>query len=345
MPVEYHSTVECIEGHNAGMPVKVVFLPYVPGDNMLEKKKYCSENLDHIRKMLTYEPRAGSNAYGVVVTAPPSPDAHFGVIYFDPSGWHDMCGHATMFLGSLSVQRKLISVEKTEHIEIRIDTPAGRVTAVVHMKDEDVIDHVSLINVPSFVLSEFDIKLEKYGKINVPIVFGGDFYAMVDLDEIGVKYTRMNLPEIQNISKEIIAKLNNEKIVHPTNSAIKGLYGVRHQSVVNEADRKFYGVLFFGNKNRLSLDRSPSGTSSSAHLAYLYFIRKHIGLGEKVEFLSSIDTEFIGVAKEETSVGKYNAIIPEISTVDKGCFITGFSTYVIDKLDPLKEGFKPLEPL
>ena len=34
------SSVECIEGHNAGMPVKVVFLPYVKGETMLQKKSY-----------------------------------------------------------------------------------------------------------------------------------------------------------------------------------------------------------------------------------------------------------------------------------------------------------------
>ena len=105
MPAVFRNSVECIEGRNAGMPVKVVFLPYVQEETMLQKKSYCKTNLDYIRKMLTYEPRSGSNAYGVVVTNPPSKDAQFGAIYFDPSGWHDMCGHATMFLGSLLVQR------------------------------------------------------------------------------------------------------------------------------------------------------------------------------------------------------------------------------------------------
>ena len=112
MPVEFKESVECIEGHNAGMPVKVVFLPFVQGKTMQEKKSYCEKNLDHIRKMLTYEPRSGSNSYGVVVTKPADVSAHFGAIYFDPSGWHDMCGHETMFIGSMAVQRKMITASK-----------------------------------------------------------------------------------------------------------------------------------------------------------------------------------------------------------------------------------------
>lgn len=345
MSAEYGNTVECIEGHNAGMPVKVVFLPHVPGETMLEKKEYCKRNLDYIRKMLTYEPRAGSNSYGVVVTNPPSRDAHFGAIYFDPSGWHDMCGHASLFLGSLSIQRNLIDADKRDTVDVRIDTPAGRVTVIVHLKEDGRVDHVSLVNVPSFLLSNYKVSLKNYGEIDVPVVFGGDFYAMVDLDAIGISYSKSRLPEIHDISTEILSKLDGEKIFHPLNKDLNGLYGVRFQSVPKDEVRKMYGILFFGNSHRVSLDRSPSGTSSSAHLAYLYFFRKQIKLGENVEFLSSIDTKFIGVAKEEISVGEYKAIVPEISTVDKGCFITGFSTYVVDLNDPLKEGFEPVEPL
>lgn len=344
MQSAFSNSVECIEGHNAGMPVKVVFLPHIPGKTMLEKKEYCASNLDHIRKLLTYEPRSGSNSYGVVVTSPSQKDAHFGAIYFDPSGWHDMCGHATMFLASMSVQRNLIMIDGKKSVEVFIDTPAGRVSVTVHLKENGEVDHVSLTNVPSFVHSAFTIKLKNFGEINIPVVFGGDFYAMVDLDAFNISYSREALPEIHDISTEILSKLKDKELTHPIEKDLKGIYGVRYQSTLSQEPRRMYGVLFFGTPSRVSLDRSPSGTSSSAHLAYLYYIRKQLKLGEKVEFLSSIGTKFIGVAKEETQVGNYKAIVPEISTVDKACFITGFSTYVVDELDPLEEGYKPVEP-
>ena len=46
---------------------------------------------------------------------------------------------------------------------------------------------------------------------------------------------------------------------------------------------------------------------------------------------------FKGVIKEETTVGPYKAVIPQITG---SAYITGISTYVIDPDDPLKYGFK-----
>lgn len=345
MASSFNKVVECIEGHNAGMPVKVVFMPHVPGTDMVEKRDYCSANLDHIRKMLTYEPRSGSNSYGVVVTDAVSKDAQFGAVYFDASGWHDMCGHATIFLSSLAVQRKLVDTKGKESVEIAIDTPAGVVTATVYTNENEEVDHVSLENVPSFKLNDFTIELNEYGKIPVPVVFGGNFYAIVDMEKLGIDYSRDSLKELVDIAKEIIEKIDHERIEHPLIPGIKGLYGVRFHSYENKKSDRVNGPLLFGTKERVTIDRSPSGTGSSAHLAYLYSIGKDIKLGEEVRFLSAIGTEFGCVAEREMKVGSYKAILPVISTVDRGCYITAYSNYVVDGEDPLEYGFRPIEPL
>ncbi len=341
----FSNSVECIEGHNAGMPVKVVFLPHVPGRGMTQKRDYCSTNLDHIRKLLTYEPRSGSNSYGVVVTDPVSEGAHFGAVYFDPSGWHDMCGHATIFLSSLAVQRKMIDTEGKRSAEVRIDTPSGLVTATVFMDDKGDVDHVSLENVPSFKLTDLTVDLDDYGKVNIPVVFGGNFYAMVDMDELGINYTQDALKELVHITKEILGKVDNGVIRHPLLNGVNGLYGVRFHSYEDQGHHRVNGPLMFGTSDRVSIDRSPSGTGSSAHLAYLYFDRDEVGLNEETRFLSAIGTEFGCMASREVYVGNQRAIVPVVSTVDKGCFITAFSTYVVDQNDPLEFGFKPIEPL
>ncbi len=342
MPVEFKESVECIEGHNAGMPVKVVFLPFVQGKTMQEKKSYCEKNLDHIRKMLTYEPRSGSNSYGVVVTKPADVSAHFGAIYFDPSGWHDMCGHETMFIGSMAVQRKMITATPGSVTDIVIDTPAGVVTVHVKVSPVGKVESVSLLNVPSFLHSEFNVQTEKYGNVAVSVSFGGNFYGIVNLEKLGLSYSIEILPELNNLAREILRKLRDKEIVHPVQKGIKGIYGIRFQSKLKHGENEMYGVLFYGNEKSVSLDRSPSGTGSSAHLAYLYSIEKSVGLNEVVTFMSSIGTKFLTKIISELEVGDRRAILPEISSVDKACFITGFSTYVIDAEDPMGAGFEPL---
>ncbi len=327
------------------MPVKFVFLPYIPGKTMQEKKKFLSSTLDYIRQMLTFEPRAGgSNSYGVVVTSPVSPDAQFGAVYFDSRGWVDMCGHATMCLASLAVQRKLLEFSSNNIVNVVIDTPAGKVTLDVHTGQKGEVHYVSLINVPSFLYASYKVNLKEFGYIDVPVLFGGDFYAIINLDSMGLRYSRKILQKLLNLSVEIFDQTSGNEIVHPILKDVKGLYGVRFQSKVSDEPLEMYGVLFYGSKNRLHVDRSPSGTSSSAHLAYLYFVEKRLKLGQDVEFFSAIETKFIGRVIREVEIGKINAIVPQISSIDKACYITGYSTYVIDPLDKLREGFIPLEP-
>ncbi len=336
MENNFIKSVEAIEGHNVGMPVKLVFLPDIPGKNINDKKYYCIKNLDYIRKLLTYEPRSASDSYGVIVTSKSSDDGDVSAIYFDISGWHDMCGHATLFLGSYLVQKKLVNSSDNGITEVKIDAPAGRVVVNVNSLN-GTVKNASLKNVPSFIYSVYSIPLN--GKnIEVTVAFGGDFYAIIDLDDLNLKYSRGILPELHKIALQVMEKLYSKNIVHPLNSNINGLYGVRFQSIIDRDS--MYGILFFGSRDRLILDRSPSGTGSSAHLAYLYFNKK-LEVNREIKFLSSIDTVFRGKVLNEIKLNGHNAIMPEILTLDKGCYITKFSKYVIDKDDKINEGFEP----
>lgn len=104
----YMLPVSYVELHNAGMPVRLVFMPNVPGKTMTEKKEYCRNKLDWIRRLLTYEPRGSSNSYGVLITEPSNRSASFGAVFFDSSGWHDMCGHASIGFTCYAVRSGLV---------------------------------------------------------------------------------------------------------------------------------------------------------------------------------------------------------------------------------------------
>ena len=95
----------------------------------------------------------------------------------------------------------------------------------------------------------------------------------------------------------------------------------------------YRNVVIFGD---YMADRSPCGTGTSAKLATLYS-RGEIKIGEPFVYESFIGSQFKGVIKEETTVGAFHAVIPQITG---SAYVTGESTYVIDPDDPLKYGFK-----
>ena len=329
-----------IELHNAGMPVRILMMPNIPGKNMAEKKEYCEKNYEWIRKMLIFEPRGGSNYYGILVTSPSVDSADFGLLFMDTAGWHDMCGHASIGFASYAIQHKLIKAVE-DRPEVVFDTPAGiiRLTADV---DNGSVKQMRMVNVPSFVRNTKKINLRKYGNVDVSVAFGGDFYGVVDMDDLHLKWKPEILPELIEITREIWNDFKNEQPVHPLDGHLKGLYGVRFSQKVSQDPLQYYGILIFGSPERPLIDRSPSGTSSSAHLAYLYNLGK-ISTQMEVEFLSAINTKFIGSIQEITKVENYVAIIPEIKTVDKGHQLTGFATWIVDPDDSLGEGFLPLQ--
>ena len=82
-------------------------------------------------------------------------------------------------------------------------------------------------------------------------------------------------------------------------------------------------------------DRSPCGTGTSAKLATLHHWGE-IKVGEQFRYESFIGSLLIGEIKETTKVGEFDAVVPMITGA---CYLTGFGTYLIDSLDPLKYGF------
>ena len=53
--------------HTGGEPVRIVTAGYppIPGDTILDKRRYARERLDHLRKLLMFEPRGHFDMYGV----------------------------------------------------------------------------------------------------------------------------------------------------------------------------------------------------------------------------------------------------------------------------------------
>ena len=84
-----------------------------------------------------------------------------------------------------------------------------------------------------------------------------------------------------------------------------------------------------------ALDRSPCGTGTCAKMATLH-ARGRLALNEPFRHEGVLGTVFTGMLVEETTVGPYRAVVPQLSGT---AWITGFAQYVVDPTDPFPEGF------
>src|SRR5439155_4006857 len=90
-----------------------------------------------------------ADMYGAIPTEPVTPDGHLGVLFMHNEGWSTMCGHGIIALVTVALETGMLPHGEGE---IRIDAPAGRVTARARTAGGRVLG-VAFDNVPSFVVS------------------------------------------------------------------------------------------------------------------------------------------------------------------------------------------------
>jgi proline racemase len=328
-------TIRTIDAHAAGEPLRLVVdgIPAPEGATMLEKRAWAQKRLDHFRRALMLEPRGHADMYGALLTEPVTPDAHAGVLFMHNEGWSTMCGHGTIAVTTMALDRGLITAGSDE---IRYDTPAGRVVAKAHRADASPgarVKSVSFINVPSFVF-EAGLAVNAGGRsVRADIAFGGAFYAIVDSESAGLPIVASRLPELRALGMAIAREVERLRVVvHPLDPGLSGIYGTIFTGPPQgEADLR--NVTVFADAE---VDRSPCGTGTAAVMAVL----SEMGvLTDDLPFVheSIVGTTFTGRLSGRTKVGEREAIVPSI---EGSAWVTGEHAFHIDGDDPLKSGFR-----
>ena len=178
-----------IDMHTGGEPLRIIMsgYPNLPKGTILEKRAYVRDNLDHLRKILMFEPRGHYDMYGALLVEPDLPGADMAVLFMHNEGYSTMCGHAIIALGRFAVERGLVKpVEPVTRINI--ECPCGMVVADVEVKDGKA-GRVSFESVPAFLFArDRVIDLPGYGKIRYDVSYGGAFYALADCGQFGLKF-------------------------------------------------------------------------------------------------------------------------------------------------------------
>lgn len=326
--------ITTIDLHTAGEPFRVITggLPGLPGETILERRRYLQREMDHLRTALMWEPRGHADMYGCIVTPPVSPDADFGVIFLHNEGYSTMCGHGIIGIVTAVLETGAFQIEAPE-AGIAIDTPAGRVNAWAEV-GAGRVRSVRFHNVPSFVLCRDEtVEVSGLGKVRYDIAFGGAFYAFVRAEEVGMKLNPAEFSRLVEkgmaVKREIMAK---RPIEHPFEADLGFLYGTIFTGPAESAGGHSRHVCVFAEGE---VDRSPTGTGVSARLALLHDSGE-IVIRAPIAVESIIGSHFRGRIVEETPFGPYPAIIPEI---EGGAHITGRHEFLIDPDDPMKDGF------
>ncbi len=331
---ENWQTITAIDAHTGGEPLRIFTggYPAVKGKTILEKRRYALKKLDHLRTATMWEPRGHADMYGCIITEPVTTDGDFGVLFTHNEGYSSMCGHGIIAVTKVVLEGGLCNIDKDVG-QVKIDTPAGRVTAEPHWNN-DMVKEVSFVNVPSFVYTlDQAIYIPTLGTIHYDIAFGGAFYAFVEAEEAGVQLDQggfRNLIEKGMLIKKAIA--NEKKIIHPLEKDLGFLYGVIFIGPARTSGNHSRNVCVFADGE---VDRSPTGTGVSARAA-LNIIRKELCLNDSFIVESIIGSTFRGEAIEETTVGSFQAVIPRVTG---SAHICGINKLIIDPDDPLKDGF------
>lgn len=279
-----------------------------------------------------HEPRGHNDMFGSIITTPTLPEADLGIIFMDGGGYLNMCGHGTIGAATIAVETGM--VEFTEPItNIIFDSPAGLVRTKVRVVNGKAKE-VSVVNVPSFLYKkDVQVDVPEIGKVTFDISFGGSFFAIVKDSELGVAIDPKNTNIIIERAMELRNIINKEiEVKHPTHPHIKTVDLVEVYGNPKSDGADYQNVVIFGSGQA---DRSPCGTGTSAKMAALY-AKGELGINEPFTYESIINTKFKGRILEETTVGEFKAVIPEITG---SAFITGFNHLVIDEEDPVAYGF------
>lgn len=325
--------VETVEAHTAGSPVRVVTagMPSAPGTTVAAKRDWLVENADHLRTLLMYEPRGHSGMSGSVIVEACDPRADVGVVFMEVSGWLPMCGHGT--IGTVTALLHTGIVTASEPVtEMVLETPAGLVRVVAQVSN-GVVRDVTFENVASFV-HETDVKIDVpgWGPAAVDVVFGGNYYAILDAPSLGIALLPGEAETILTVSRAV--KRAIRAACDPVHPQTPWIHGVSHVMLTSEPtpDAAAKNVVFYGEAG---ISRDPCGTGTSARMAQR-FARGDLEVGERFTHEGILGTRYVGTVKRPVDLNGRAGVVNDISG---SAHVIGSARFTLAPDDPFPRGF------
>ncbi|BBO67865.1 proline racemase [Desulfosarcina alkanivorans] len=329
----YPDRLVTIDSHTQGEPTRLLVggVGSLPGRTIKEKKDHFESHFDHVRRLLTREPRGHRGIMAAVVTEPVSPQGQFGLFYMDARRYPYLCGHAT--IGAVAT---LVDVGALAAVDgdatITVDTPSGPLDAHTRIRNGRVVS-VAIDMVPSFVF-DTDRKLDVpgFGRVCVDLVCVGGFFAMVSARSVGLDLLPANSHRLITLGMAVIDAANRAfNVYHPERPEV-GTVDVT-EFYDDDADEKTgRSVVVYGESH---MDRSPCGTGTTAKMTLLHH-HGRLDPGQVYKNAGPLGTVFEGQVVKRLTIGEFNGIVGQVRG---NAQITGYHQFVVDADDPVPEGF------
>lgn len=324
--IDTDASFTTIDTHTEGEPTRIVLegidTSTLGGDSVRKKRDAFADTHDWVRELLMKEPRGHDDMFGAVLVEPQRDVADLGVFFMDSQGYLDMCGHGTIGVVFALLELGQLTPQQSIHVE----TPAGIVEARPQYTETGV-DTITIQNVQSFVYDEVTVAVPfREAPLHVDVVYAGNFFALVDSDQLDVPVDTTYTDEFIEWGLEIRDAVNDKlDIVHPLTGepgivSITEIYGSP-----TDVDRS---IVVFGDGQ---VDRSPCGTGTCAKMTLLHDAGQ-LEIDEPYLHESIVGTQFEGrlVATEERNGSTVTT--PLITGTAR---ITGQHTFVKDPKDPI----------
>jgi len=330
--MRWKQTLQLVEAHCEGEIGRIVTAgcPPIPGNTMAEKLAWMDVNGNGLRRLLVQEPR-GAAAGSVNILLPPTrPDADAGFIVLQADQAHAMSGSNAMCLVTALLETGYIQMQEPETL-VRLDTAAGLVDALAYCKDGKC-ERVSLDMPPAFVEAlDAEIETENWGRLRYDLAFGGVFYALVDVKQLGLEIEPRQAHLLAAAGARLRSLLRTAVSVrHPEVPEIEGVAYVTFRDYDADGALRLCTTLWPGR-----VDRSPCGTGSSANLATLH-ARGLVKQGEVLRSRSTIGSEFEVEFLGEAATAER---VTTRSRISGRSWIYGIHQIGLDPADPFPQGF------
>ena len=288
--------------------VAIEGVPEIPGKTIADRLDWLNSDAGiPLRRHLMLAPRANPACSVNLLMDPVDPVADAAFVILQPNAAHASSGSNSICVTTALLESGRIPMTEPETL-VKLETAAGLVTATATCSDGKC-ERVAIDMVPSFV-EALDVALDtsEWGAMKADICYGGVFYALVDVGQVGLSIIPRDAAELVRIGmvlRELFTKVY--PVAHPEIPAISGIAYVMFRETSGDGQTRTATVMPPGR-----LDRSPCGTGSSAHLASLH-ARGQISVGESITTRSVIGSAFEVMLLGVTKVAGHSAILPRIT--------------------------------